>query len=187
MRGGIWIDWRLVGLAALGAVGGPGAAVMGDLPVVARCVLAVVGLLAWWYLFRCAADTWGARFARQDGAAHPAAALWLLFVVSFYLHAALLGAAWRACDGGEQGANLIHVLTSSALVGLASLAVRLGVVRRAARGRPAGRRSVTGALLFAVLALWPAMAVWHGLAGAGGAPCGPDAIPGWWPSWLPLG
>ncbi|MFI1222767.1 MULTISPECIES: hypothetical protein [unclassified Streptomyces] len=64
MQGGIWIDWRLVGLAALGAVGGPGGAVLGDLPVVARCVLAAIGLLAWWYLCRCAADTWGARFAR---------------------------------------------------------------------------------------------------------------------------
>ncbi|MFI1222766.1 MULTISPECIES: hypothetical protein [unclassified Streptomyces] len=106
--------------------------------------------------------------------------------MAFYLHASLLGAAWRACGGGEPGTDMVHVLTSSALVGLAALAIWLWSARRAAPGR-AGWPAVTGALLFAVLALWPAMALWHGLAGVGEASCAPDGIPGWWPSWLPLG
>lgn len=50
-------DWRLVGLASIMAVGAPGGAAMGDLPIAARVVLAAIGQLTWWYLFRCLTDT----------------------------------------------------------------------------------------------------------------------------------
>ncbi|MFJ5901890.1 hypothetical protein ACIQFZ_42735 [Streptomyces sp. NPDC093064] len=35
--------------------------------------------------------------------------------------------------------------------------------------------------------LWPAMAVWHFLAGPAGQACELDAAPSWWPVLLPIG
>jgi hypothetical protein len=64
--GRIWIDWRLVCFAAMFAVGAPGQAVVADVPIVVRVIAAVVGMLAWWYLFRCVADTLGRRILPQS-------------------------------------------------------------------------------------------------------------------------
>ncbi|MFC9245592.1 hypothetical protein ACFT7S_16680 [Streptomyces sp. NPDC057136] len=103
-----------------------------------RLVLAVIGLLAWWYLFRCLADTWGSWILRRVGRA-PSLAV----------------AAWIGLSGSPD--------TQRVLV-------------------PA-----LGVLALAVLLLWPAMAVWHLLAGSTGQACAPGNVPDWWPALLPIG
>jgi hypothetical protein len=46
--------------------------------------------------------------------------------------------------------------------------------------------AVLGALVVAVVLLWPAVAVWNGLADCAGTSGGRDALLNWWPSWLPV-
>lgn len=184
MQGRIWIEWRLVCFAVMFAVGAPGQATVADIPILARIVLAAIGLLAWWYLFRCLADTWGSRILRGS---RPATVLvpWLVFTGSFYTHGLLLGLAWRDCRVGEPGFAMLHVLISAAVVGAAG-AVTWGALLRATEGR----RTVVpvlGAAALVVTLLWPAMAVWHLVEGPAGGLCGPDGIPGWWPTILPVG
>jgi hypothetical protein len=184
LQGRIWIEWRLVCFAAMFAVGAPGQAVVADIPIPARLVLAALGLLAWWYLFRCLADTWAGRFLRRDGQAAPLTP-WLVFVGAFYATGLPLGRAWRDCRVGEVGTNMVHVLVSATAVGLAGVAT-WAAVRRATDGSR-GLIPVCAALIVALALLWPAMAVWHLLAGSAGDACAPDTIPGWWPSWMPIG
>ncbi|MFC9249703.1 hypothetical protein ACFT7S_38375 [Streptomyces sp. NPDC057136] len=184
MQGRIWIDWRLVCLAAMVAVGAPGQAVVEEIGPPARLVLAVIGLFAWWYLFRCLADGWGSRLLRRDGR-EPSLAPWLVFVLCFYAHGLLLGHVWRDCGVGEPGSTLLHVLVSSTVMGLAGVAawIRLS-------GPPDAQRVLVpavGVLALAVLLLWPAMAVWHLLAGSTGQACAPGDVPAWWPALLPIG
>ena len=182
--GRIWIDWRLVCFAAMFAVAAPGQAVVAELPIVARIMFAVVGMLAWWYLFRCVADTLGRRILRQSLPV-PVLAPWVLFTGSFYLHGLLLGLAWRGCRVGEPGFVLLHVLIGATVAGVAG-AVTWGALLL----WPKVRRTavpVLGAVVVVVALLWPAMAVWHLVTGPAGGLCGPDGVPGWWPAILPLG
>jgi hypothetical protein len=45
---------------------------------------------------------------------------------------------------------------------------------------------VLGALVVAVVLLWPAVAAWNGLANCAATSGGLDAVLNWWPSWLPV-
>lgn len=191
-RGRIFIDWRLVCFAIMGAVGAPGVAVTGDLPIVSRIVLAAVGLVAWWYLFRCMMDTWGAQMRNgEQGESRSVGAPWLIFVLVFYLHGLLLGQAWQTCQTGQPGTNMVHVLASSAIAAVACVLTWAAATRTGSGsgGEVAGRRdgfAVIGAFGLAVALLWPAMAIWHGLSGPHPASCEAAGIPVWWPSWLPI-
>lgn len=202
-RSRIFMDWRLVGLAAIMAVGAPGGAVMGDLPVAARVVLAVIGQSTWWYLFRCLKDTWNSRVTRRDadpvaepGSGSGSAIIpWAIFTVTFYGHGLLLGHAWHRCLGQTTGYSLAEVLVSATLAALAAT-LTWGVIVRVMNGRNSGdtvrteRRSafpaVLGALVVAVVLLWPAVAVWNGLADCAGTSGSGEAVLSWWPFWLPV-
>jgi hypothetical protein len=117
------MDWRVVGLAAIMAVAGPGGAVMGGLPVVSRVALAVIGQSTWWYLFRCLTDTWNSRVTRRDADPDPGSAIipWAIFTVTFYGHGLLLGHAWHRCLLQTTGYSLAEVLVSAALAALAAM------------------------------------------------------------------
>lgn len=184
MQGRFWVDYRLVLIAAIAAIAGPGQAVAADIGVVSRSLFAGLGLLAWWYLYRCLSETWALRFIRRDGS-EPSLIPWLVFTGSFYTNGLLLGLAWRECRVGEAGTNMVHVLVSATLVGFAGVAV-WGALRALSDGRRA-LLTVLTAFAFSLTLLWPAMVVWHLLAGSSGSACAPDNIPGWWPSWLPIG
>lgn len=191
-RGRVFMDWRLVCFAVIGAVGAPGGAVTGNLPVVSRVVLAIIGLVAWWYLFRCLADTWGIWVRhREQGRSGSVAIPWLVFVAVFYLHGLLLGQAWQVCQTGQSGTIMAHVLASSVIAAVTCVLSWAAITRT--RGNRWGEImdsrdvvAVVGTFGVAVVLLWPAMAVWHVFAGAHPSSCGTAGIPGWWPSLLPI-
>lgn len=110
---------------------------MADVPIPARIVLAAIGLLAWWYLFRCLADTLGRRILRRTRPA-PVLAPWGLFTGSFCLHGLLLGLGWRGCRVGELWAGRRSGLVAGdPALGLTGPSGRS--VRRAVRNRAPGR------------------------------------------------
>ncbi|MER5207721.1 hypothetical protein [Streptomyces sp. NPDC002825] len=173
-----------MGFAVIVAVGAPGQATVADIPIAARIVLAAIGLLAWWYLFRCMADTWGTRIF--DGS-RPASVLapWLVFTGAFYAHGLLLGQAWRDCRPDEPGFALLDVLITGAIAGAAGAATWGGLLRTTEGRRPVA--PVLGAAVLVVVLIWPAMVAWHLVADSAGGACAPDGIPAWWPALLPVG
>ncbi|WP_415952523.1 hypothetical protein [Streptomyces sp. KLOTTS4A1] len=113
----------------------------------------------------------------------------LIFVAVFYAHGLPLGLAWRTCESGGSWTNMVHALTSSTVAAAACVGAWFALQRGTnVSGGRAGSwgRPALGVLVPAVVLLWPAMAVWHALAGVGPS-CAPDGIPQWWPVWLPLG
>lgn len=184
---------------------------MGDLPIAARVVLAAMGQLTWWYLFRCFADIRDGLVVRHHAGVGPGSgpgsgsdpgsgsgstiAPWVIFSVTFYAHGLLLGHAWHECQAQPTGYSLAQVLVSAAVAALAA-ALTWGVIGRIMNGRRhsgtvrAGRHSampaVLGALVVAVVLLWPAVAMWNGLADCTGTSESTGAVLHWWPSWLPV-
>jgi hypothetical protein len=66
------VDPRLVILAVGAAVGGPCSAVFKQIDTPERCVWVAIGVLAWWYLFRCVKEMWARRTVESEDTDAPA-------------------------------------------------------------------------------------------------------------------
>jgi hypothetical protein len=62
------VDPRLVILAVGAAIGAPGTVLFKRMAVLDRLVWVVVGVVAWWYLYRCVKEVWarGRRTGESD-------------------------------------------------------------------------------------------------------------------------
>ncbi|MFE4414716.1 hypothetical protein [Streptomyces sp. NPDC056821] len=171
-------------MAVISSVAMPGVAVFHGLPIPSRIVLAALGLLAWISLFKILKNAWGDRIPFR-GQPDPSGWAWVVFTASFYAHGLVLGLAWREYGDTETGLMFAHVVVSAILVAIVSVASRRALFR--ATDGCSTVWPVLGMFGIVLALLWPAMAVWHFLAGPAGQACELDAAPSWWPVLLPIG